>query len=145
MESDSSRTLYLDSPWIHVPTEPTKTMHVFLSSADIFFQNKLFWRIPQECQKDRIQIRPDVLSGLIWVQTVCKRYQQTTLVDKTIELRKKSIVNISVLIRELLTNIHKQIIAPMGCRYTQDLHELYCSFFRRLLEMECWNNVTKGN
>ena len=25
-----------------------------------------------------IQIRPDSLSGLIWVQTICKSYQQTT-------------------------------------------------------------------
>ena len=32
-----------------------------------------------------IQIRPDVLSGLMSVQTVCKGYQQTTLVGK--ELR----------------------------------------------------------
>ena len=37
--------------------------------------------IPSECQTDWIQIRPDILSGLIWVQTVCKSYQQTTLVD----------------------------------------------------------------
>ena len=27
-------------------------------------------------------IRPDNSSGLIWVQTVCQGYQQTTLVDK---------------------------------------------------------------
>ena len=54
----------------------------FLSSAD-FFQNQLFRKIlsgiPSECQIVFIQIRPDVLSGLIWVQTVCKSYQQTTL------------------------------------------------------------------
>ena len=33
------------------------------------------------CQTDWVQIRPDVLSGLIWVQSVCKGYEQTTLVD----------------------------------------------------------------
>ena len=53
----------------------------FLLSAD-FFQNQLFPNIilgiPSECQTDWIQIRPDNLSGLIWVQTVCKGYQQTT-------------------------------------------------------------------
>ena len=38
--------------------------------------------IPYECQTDRIQIRPDKLSGLIWVQSVCKGYEQTTLGDK---------------------------------------------------------------
>ena len=33
--------------------------------------------IPSECQTVWIQIRSDVLSGLIWIQTVCKGYQQT--------------------------------------------------------------------
>ena len=33
------------------------------------------------CQTDWVQIRPDVLSGMIWVQSVCKDYEQTTLVD----------------------------------------------------------------
>ena len=52
----------------------------------IFFQNQLLLKfisgIPSECQTDLIQIRPDLLSGLIWVQTVRKSYQQTTLGDK---------------------------------------------------------------
>ena len=38
------------------------------------------------CQTVWIQIRSDVLSGMIWVQTVCKGYQQTTLVDKKLNL-----------------------------------------------------------
>ena len=29
---------------------------------------------PSECQTVWIQIRPDILFGLIWVQTVCKGY-----------------------------------------------------------------------
>ena len=41
-----------------------------------------------ERQADWIQIRPDVLSGLIWFQTVCKGYQQTTLVGKEFINRK---------------------------------------------------------
>ena len=65
----------------------------FLSSAD-FFQNQLFetlfQELPSECQTVWIQIRPDILSGLIWVETVCKTacigYQQTTLGGK--ELRQ---------------------------------------------------------
>ena len=40
----------------------------------------LFNTSPTECQTVWIQIRPNVLSGLIWVQAVCKSYQQTTLV-----------------------------------------------------------------
>ena len=53
----------------------------FLSSAD-YFQNQLFRKflsgIPSECQMVWILIRPDVLSGLIWVKTICKDHQQTT-------------------------------------------------------------------
>ena len=52
-----------------------------LLSAD-FFQNHPFRiilsGIPSESQTVWIQIRPDILSGLIWVQTVCKGHQQTT-------------------------------------------------------------------
>ena len=73
-----------------------------LSSADFFsnptFSKKFFQSIkqfgsrsgmtqilsgiPSEYQTGWIQIRPDILSGLIWVQTVCKGYQQTPLVGK---------------------------------------------------------------
>ena len=58
---------------------------LFMSSAD-FFQNQLFHKIlsgiPSEWQTVWIQIRPDFLSGLIWVQTVCKGDQQTAQVGK---------------------------------------------------------------
>ena len=53
----------------------------FLSSAD-FFQKQLFWKIlpgiPLECQTVSNQFRPDMSSGLTWVQSVYKGYQQTT-------------------------------------------------------------------
>ena len=32
-----------------------------------------------ECQTVKIHIRPDILSGLIWIQTVCKCYKQSLL------------------------------------------------------------------
>ena len=61
---------------------PGKFFHTFLLSAD-FFQNELFQKIlsgiPYQCHTDWILIRPDVLSGLIRVQSVCKGYDQTTL------------------------------------------------------------------
>ena len=57
----------------------------FWLSAD-FFQNHFFQKIlsgiPSECRTVWIQIRPDILSGLIWVQTVYKDYQQTELAWK---------------------------------------------------------------
>ena len=64
-----------------------RIFHAFLSSAD-FFQNHLFRKIilgiPSECQTVWIQIRPDILSGLIWVQTVCKCFSsQRTKLDAT--------------------------------------------------------------
>ena len=40
--------------------------------------------ISLECQTVWIQVWPDVLSDLILVQTVCKRYQQAALVGKEI-------------------------------------------------------------
>ena len=39
-----------------------------------------FSRIPSECQTIWIQIKPSIFFCLIWVQTVCKGYQQTTKV-----------------------------------------------------------------
>ena len=41
----------------------------------IFFQ-KLLSGTLSDCQTVWIQFRNDILSGLIWVQTVCKDYQQ---------------------------------------------------------------------
>ena len=41
---------------------------------------KTLSRIRSEWQTVWIQIRPDILSGLIWIQNVCNNYQQTTLV-----------------------------------------------------------------
>ena len=50
--------------------------HDILSSDVGVFQNhlfqKMFWGIPSECHTVWIQIMADILSGLIWVQTVCK-------------------------------------------------------------------------
>ena len=56
----------------------------------IFFQNRLFRKIlsgiPSVCQTVWMQIRPDFLLGLIWVQTVCKGYHQMTLVGKDLTI-----------------------------------------------------------
>ena len=64
---------------------------MFFCRLLIFFQNYFFQKIlsgiSSECQTVWIQIRPDSLSGLIWVQTVCKGYQQTTLVGKKLNIQ----------------------------------------------------------
>ena len=55
-----------------------------LSSAN-FFQNQLLKKIlsgiPSECQTVWIEIRPEFLSSLIWVETLCRGNQQMTLGD----------------------------------------------------------------
>ena len=48
-------------------------------SKSSFFQ-KILSGIASRCQTVWIQIRPDIMSGLIWVQTVCKGYQQIYVV-----------------------------------------------------------------
>ena len=55
----------------------------------IYFKINFFEKFFQEfhsCQTGWIQIRPDIFSGLIWIQTSSKGYQQKTLVGR--ELRK---------------------------------------------------------
>ena len=59
-----------------------------LSSTDFFFKINFLEKFLQEyhhCQTDWIQVRSDILSGLIWVQTVCKRLSA----DDTSRLRVK--------------------------------------------------------
>ena len=55
-----------------------KFFHAFCHLL-IFFQNQLFRKfisgIPSGCQTDWIQIRPNILSGLIWVQSACKGWE----------------------------------------------------------------------
>ena len=61
---------------------PWEIFHAFLLSADFFSKStflKNFFQEYHKCQTVWIQTRPDILSGLIWVKTVCKGYQQTAL------------------------------------------------------------------
>ena len=62
----------------------------FLLST-VFFQNQLFRKFlsgkPSGCQTACIKIMHDIMSGMVWVQTVCKGYQQVTLVDKELKMK----------------------------------------------------------
>ena len=77
----------------HIPHTGTTSFKFFmlllsddfcLLPADFFKINffEKFSGIPSECQTDWIHIRTNTLCGLIWVQSVCKGYQETTLVGK---------------------------------------------------------------
>ena len=51
----------------------------------IFFKSSFLEKFVQEYHNSQtvwIQIRPDILSGLVWIKTVCKDHQQTTLAGK---------------------------------------------------------------
>ena len=50
------------------------------------FLQKILSGIPSEDEKDWIQIRSNILLGLIWVQSVCKGYEQMTLVGNELTL-----------------------------------------------------------
>ena len=53
----------------------------------INFLKKILSGISSECHTVWTLITPDDSSGLIWVQTVCQGYQQTTLVDKELKMQ----------------------------------------------------------
>ena len=59
-------------------------LYVSLSSVVICFEKNILG-ITSACQTVWIQNRPDLLSGLIWVQTICKGHKQTTLVGKCLK------------------------------------------------------------
>ena len=61
----------------------------FLLSADFFSKSTFLETFFQEyCPTVWIQIRHDILLGLIWVQIVCKGYPQRTLVGKELKYAK---------------------------------------------------------
>ena len=57
---------------------------MFFMSSMTFF-NKILSGTLSEYQTVLIEIRPNIMSGLIWVQTVCKDYQLTTKVTASKE------------------------------------------------------------
>ena len=63
------------------------SLHAFVASADFFSKATFFQKILSETLSERpmvqILIKTDILS--IWLQTVCKGYQQTTKVSARIE------------------------------------------------------------
>ena len=51
------------------------------SLKNFFLEKKIFLELTlSECHRVWVQARLHVLSGLLWVQTVCKGYQQMTKV-----------------------------------------------------------------
>ena len=106
---------------------PAGKFFMFLSSADFFHNQhfvKILSKIPSECQTVWIQIRHDILSGLIWIQTICKCYQQTALAGEEISKLPREYVGI-------LKRIHNDYIALILrslhiCKHSQQLVLILC-------------------
>ena len=54
-------------------------VHAFFVICWLFLKNI-------ECQAVWIQLRADILSGLIWILTVCKGYQQATQAGNIVQV-----------------------------------------------------------
>ena len=88
--------------------QPQDSIQLSLLVCFLIFSKLTFSKnvsgIRSECQIVWIQIRPDVVSGLIWIQTVCKGYQPTTLTDKELTLKTSITKNV---VNSLFNNVHK--------------------------------------
>ena len=96
----------------------------------IFFHNHFFENKIQEYHQG-VQIRPDVLSDLIWAQTVFKGYQQTTKVATSME--SVAALNIS-----LPTPNSQNYDLPCSHNIGHHIHQLdiffvVCWFFPKIL------------
>ena len=60
----------------------------------INFFEKLLQEYNQSVKQFRFRWDPTILSGLIWVQTVCIGYHQMTLVDKELTFRFTLFINV---------------------------------------------------
>ena len=76
-------------------------LHTLLLCHILVFRCWIF-SIPSGCQTVWIQIRPDILLGLIWVQTVCKGYQQITKVAPSEQRVKYNFNNLLILLSKLI-------------------------------------------
>ena len=92
---------------------------LFSPSAD-FFQ-KFLSGILYMSSNSWIQIRTDILSVLIWVQTVCKNYQQTTLVGKELKKTWKGVFSSLLLISTWITLTHFLLNVHQGSFYLSEI------------------------
>ena len=80
----------------------------------------------QHCQTVLIQIKPDIFSGLILVQTVYKGYHQMSLADK--ELKVTEFENITTFLyssHEVLLHVSSYIHTHMGLMARKPVFEVY--------------------
>ena len=116
--------LHWIASFLHVTVNslPPQKFFVLFCRLLIFFSKSTFSKnslsgIPSECQTDLIQIRSEILSGLIWVQYVCKSYQQTTLWGNVNEYWSQKQIN-----RKLPITLYLDIVIELLLWSALDLH-----------------------
>ena len=117
----SELLIFLHLPGFNIPLLITNTwtlcmlgiiwiyFMIFLSFADLFFKINLYQKIfpgtLSECQTVWIQIRTDVWSVLIWVQSVWKGYLSAD--DKRHRLQHRCIVQLQIMRLQIMRGSRK--------------------------------------
>ena len=97
---------------------------MIFSKSTFSRKKKILLGISSECQTVRFQIRPYVMSGLIWFKTVCKGYQLTILAGKKLHAHADTI--------RFCTNLHLHpyfVYANQECS-CESAHLRQCSTMR---------------
>ena len=120
----------------------------FLSAPD-FNQNqfniqKILSQKPSECQIVLTQIRPVETSGLIWIQTICKCYHNTTLVGK--ELKGTATLMISMFYQKelykpwILIQVSSKSVEKRGS-YGHLKNSIWPTLSRHFVYSICFQNL----
>ena len=104
-----------------------------------FFKKNLSG-IPSQCQTVWIQIRPDILLGLIWVQTICKGYQQMTKVATSGERVKVPIMTAADINFYLFFILQRKQVLIISCDCLKcKVFILFYFFFLFFIANKSWH------
>ena len=130
-------TVYLIACWKILHYDPLRLLIFFRKStfSEMLFKNTMRVSNSLGC------VRPDIVSGLILVRTVCKTYKQTPLVDK------ESIKQFFSHIRKVRYQIKHFLgrLSPYICACWENVHD-FCSLlnfeekkklFTAMTELKC--------
>ena len=118
-------------------------LYLLIFSKINFFEKNLSGKL-SECQT--VWILPDILLGLIWVQTVCKGYQQMTLVGYELNAHADISREVSNLNFGLGLHLHPYFVYATSQGSGQSLHmcRLAWVFIARQCDKYCrFENVAR--
>ena len=124
---DSSQEYFIPTIWVLLQSLVLCTLGNFscfpclLLTFFIFFFQKDLSGTLSECQTVWIQIRTDIMSILIWVQTVCNCYQQTTKVGTSkSRVNEQTRWSVVINILSLESSAGMQVGLLLACRLVHD-------------------------